>query len=207
MKKLLLTTLLLCSLALCIRALCDPQDLFAAYEVNTVKCPNDAIIKQEKWFAYFPGYNASTGYGIRDANPFGYGWCQSNGNQCWPDFDTAIVTHGIDAQGRQTWQWKKVTHDKNPHCQRDLNGTHESRMSYTCPIQLADAECGLAPGFDGSCPPGTYPSDGMCCTGNCNGIAASSTTATFGVAPSLSLAFSGAEHTFYLPTDIDKHIA
>jgi hypothetical protein len=41
MKKLLLTTLLLFSLALCIQALCDPERLFIAYEVNSVKCPNE----------------------------------------------------------------------------------------------------------------------------------------------------------------------
>jgi hypothetical protein len=133
MKKLLLTMLLLFSLALCIQALCDPQRLFIAYEVNEVICPNDAIIKREKWVAYFPGYNSYSGYGIEEAIPFGYGWCQSNGNQCWPDFDVATVEHGRDAQGRQTWTWKKVTHDKNLYCQRDPNGTHEARMRYTCP--------------------------------------------------------------------------
>jgi len=172
-RKPILTTLLLLSLALCVQALCDPQDLFAAYESNTVNCPNGVIIKRERWYAYFPGYNTSTRYGIKDAYPYGSGWCQSNGNQCWPEFDTAIITHGRDAQGRQTWKWKKVVHKKNYNCQRDPNGTQEFFMNYACPSELAE-NCGLTPGFDGSCPPGTYPDGaGMCCSGDgCNGAAA-----------------------------------
>ena len=75
MKKFLLTTLVLFSLALCIQALCDPQRLFVAYEVNDVRCPNDVISKHEKWVAYFPGYNSATGYGIKEAIPYGYGRC------------------------------------------------------------------------------------------------------------------------------------
>jgi len=193
-KKSILTTLLLLSLALCVQALCDPQDLFAAYEVNTVKCPNDVIRKQEKWFAYFPGYNATTGYGIRDAYPYGHGWCQSNSNQCWPDFDVATVEHGRDVQGRQTWKWKKVVHSKNLYCQRDPNGTLEFFMNYTCPSQLADGDCTTPQWADGSCPDPLYPHNGMCCSdGGCNGAAAAGSSAE----PSQSLAPGGGS----CPTD------
>lgn len=164
MKKFLLTALILFSLALCIRALCDPQRLFVAYEVNEVRCPNDVIRKHEKWYAYFPGYNTHTRYGIKEADPYGYGWCQSNGNQCWPDFDIATITHGRDAQGRQTWKWKKLTHDKNLYCQRDPNpaSTHTFEMIYTCPNQLAES-CTTPQWADGSCPEPLYPRNGMCC--------------------------------------------
>lgn len=172
MKKPILMILLLLSLALCVQALCDPQDLFPAYEFNTVNCPNDVIIKRERWYAYFEGYNSSTGYGIRDAYPYGNGWCQSNGNQCWPEFYAATITHGKDLQGRQTWKWKKVVHKKNYNCQLDPNGTSEFFMNYACPIQLAE-NC-TTPGWDGSCPYGTYPENGMCCSeGGCSGVAAS----------------------------------
>jgi hypothetical protein len=46
------------------------------------------------------------------------------------------------------------------------------------------------PGFDGSCPPGTYPNNGMCCSGGCNAAAApsSSETASFSAESSPSLA-------------------
>jgi hypothetical protein len=181
MKKFLLTTLILFSLALCIRALCDPQRLFIAYEENTVKCPNDVIMKNEKWVAYFPGYNSHTGYGIKEAIPYGSGWCQSNGNQCWPEFDIAIITHGRDAQGRQTWKWEKTIHNKNLYCQRA--GSRTFRMDYTCPSQLAE-NCTTA-GFDGSCPSGTYPNNGMCCSGECNSftVAAAPTSQTDDAAP------------------------
>jgi hypothetical protein len=146
------------------------------------------ITKHEKWVAYFPGYNSYSGNGIKEAIPFGYGWCQSNGNQCWPDFDIATVEHGRDAQGRQTWKWKKVTHDKNLYCQRDPSGSHTFTMSYTCPNQLAE-NCGLTPGWDGTCPYPSYPKDGMCCSG-CSGAAASG-TASLSTESSASLAPGG----------------
>ncbi|HLL70319.1 MAG TPA: hypothetical protein VK363_02740 [Pyrinomonadaceae bacterium] len=45
-------------------------------------------------------------------------------------------------------------------------------MNHTCPVQLAE-NC-TTPGWDSSCPYGTYPNNGMCCSsGGCNGLAAS----------------------------------
>lgn len=149
MTRAFLTAVLLLSLSVSLWALCQPNRVEVCCEKIVESCPSGVITKKEKWSASFPDVT-------KQSLVAGGGWCQSQTNKCYPDFGNATVTYGIDDYGRQTWNWEKVTYDKNIFCERDPTGEHVFEMKHACPALLAGDGSGC--NADG-CPPHDFPGD------------------------------------------------
>ena len=102
----------------------------------------------------------------REIDPYGYGNLIPSRLKCDPSFETpTFVDDGSDSS-----VWRQLSHDgvitfssdKVPGCSNVL-APQVWRVGHTCQRADTGGNCTTA-GWDGSCPPGTYPNEsGMCC--------------------------------------------
>ncbi|MDQ1614023.1 MAG: hypothetical protein QOG00_3954 [Pyrinomonadaceae bacterium] len=122
----------------------------------------------------------------------GYGGCSSQGYQCYPEFKTPKSWDG---------HWEQDIVDKRVYggsvCTYISNDARHYESNYTC--QTAGG-CTTA-GWDGSCPPDTYPNGGMCCAdGRCDGFTSLPADHTASIIPG-----SGSEQGFLLTAGDKRH--
>jgi hypothetical protein len=110
----------------------------------------------------------------------GYGKCTNEpGVYCWPQMEDL----GFSDISNTTYYKVKVADGDysdgppGPAPTRCLYGSARfEEVSHSC-LSAVSNNC-TTEGFDGSCPPGTYPDgSGLCCSGNCSTTSASNTTA------------------------------
>lgn len=142
------------------------------------ECSGNYRFKKEFWEATFNQNHDR--YETKEV--LGTAIVPSCSSTCHPGFDNAIVEHGKDRYGRPTWKWIKYIQNKNSAC--ETYNTSKFEMTHTCPSELADSSCTTPQWADGSCPDGTYPNNGMCCSGSGD---CTNTTARASLEPSPSL--------------------
>jgi hypothetical protein len=140
-------------------------------EISGTLCSASREIKQTKYWKVFwvDGYD-------RDNVPVSdTGWCEGGifyDTYCYPEFSAPVWSQNSSGFG----EWDQVTRSsKYNHVVEDCdlqNEAHHHFQRHAC--QTAGSGC-TTPGFDGSCPYGTYPNgSGMCCaeggSGSCQPV-------------------------------------
>jgi hypothetical protein len=153
---------------------------------------NDSnIVKKTYWNIYWYGDNFGNLTASRAHYPTtGYGQCGFSfggalEKQCDPLFHTPRVINNT-ASSTATWEQRvqslQVTRREGGLWQCEL--FNDTFFSQTDNCYSGSGSNCTTPGWDGSCPPGTYPNDGLCCAdGRCDGFTATHTNADASVAP------------------------
>jgi hypothetical protein len=146
-------------------------DCGPAFSTNTIS-------KTSYWRIYWvDGYERSVG--IKD-----FGQCHQDliaKTRCFPEFNPPYWRQNSGGYAEWDQMTRSAVYDSMAGGCAVQNIEHHHFNSHACPT--ASRECTTA-GWDGSCPPGTYPDGGMCCDdGRGDGFTATNTDASASIAP------------------------